>query len=114
MRVHDLKDEKGRVFAFEVANTVIGRGGACAIVNRIPGSKILHAPTFGSWLREEQFCEFEVNGRRFVIWEPFGDNSRYWIGTEPPIWCEELGEVRQAFLGANPLFASVRSLFRIK
>ena len=33
-----------------------------------------------SWFREEVFCEFELNGVHFQIDEPYGDNSRYWIG----------------------------------
>ena len=31
---------------------------------------------------------FSLNGRPCVVWEPWGDNSRYWIGPvvkEPPI-----------------------------
>jgi hypothetical protein len=61
-----------------------------------------------SWFREEQFCEFEVEGQRFVIEEPYGDNSRYWIGPEPPAWCEQIGVVRDAFVVANALAARVR------
>jgi hypothetical protein len=112
MRVHDLIDETGRVFAFEVSNTIIGRRGACAIVNQIRGSKILRGPRFFSWFREDQFCAFEVNGQRFVIEEPFGDNSRYWIGPEPPLWCEQVDAVRQAFLEANPFLAKARTFER--
>jgi hypothetical protein len=41
MRVHDLIDCQGRVFAFEVANTIMGRGGVCVIVNRIRGSRLV-------------------------------------------------------------------------
>jgi hypothetical protein len=111
MRVHDLRDDTGRVFAFEVSNTIIGRSGACAIVSQIPGSRILQGPRFLSWFREEQFCAFEINGQRFVIEEPFADNSRYWIGTEPPVWCAQVEAVRQAFLDANPFLASVRGFF---
>jgi hypothetical protein len=101
MRVYDLVDQQGRVFAFEVENTGLGRRGACAIVNEIPGSTMVRRPRAWSWLREEEFCEFEVNGRRFVIEEPYGDNSRYWIGPEPPAWCEEVDVVRRAFADAH-------------
>lgn len=111
MHVHDLMDETGRVFAFEVSNTIIGRGGACAIVKQIRGSKILRGPRFLSWFREDEFCAFEVNGQRFVIEEPFGDNSRYWIGPEPPVWCAQVDTVRQAFLDANSFLARGRGSF---
>ena len=110
MRVHDLRDGQGRVFAFEVANIIIGRGGACVIVNQIPGCRILRGPGLLSWLREDQFCEFEIDGRRFVIQEPFGDNSRYWIGLEPPVWCEQVDVVRNAFVDANAFASGVRGI----
>jgi hypothetical protein len=108
MRVHDLTDAQGRVFAFEVSNAVIGRGGACLIVSQIPGSQIVRGPRSWSWFREEQLCEFDVEGRRFVILEPFGDNSRYWVGPVPPQWCEQVDVVRNAFAQANPCAASLR------
>ena len=111
MRVHDLLDEHGRVYAFEVSNTVIGRRGACAIINRIPGSRIVRGPGFLSWVREAEFCAFELKGQRFLVEEPFGDNSRYWIGPEPPVWCEEIDEVRRAFLNANSFMALARGSF---
>ncbi|GGA00902.1 hypothetical protein GCM10011408_22410 [Dyella caseinilytica] len=31
------------------------------------------------------------------MWEPFGDNSRYWIGPEPVHWCPQIDVVRHAF-----------------
>jgi hypothetical protein len=101
MRTYDLQDAQGRIFAFEVANAGIGRRGAVAIVRTIPGVRIVRSPRPFSGFREEEFCEFEVNGRRFVIMEPFGDNSRYWVGPEPAVWCEETGLVREAFVRAR-------------
>ncbi len=28
----------------------------------------------------EIHTEFTFDGAKFVVWEPFGDNSRFWIG----------------------------------
>ena len=41
---------------------------------------------------------------RFVVWEPFGDNDRYWIGPRPLRWVPEIEEVREAFARAPVLF----------
>ncbi len=30
-----------------------------------------------SWMGEDEFCEFELEGQTFVVYEPFGDSSRY-------------------------------------
>jgi len=48
--------------------------------------------------REEVFCEFELLGERFNVWEPFGDNGRYWIGPSHGHRTPALNVVRQAFV----------------
>ncbi len=100
MRVHNLKDSEGRVFAFEVSNAIIGRSGACAIVAGIPGVSGVRRRSKGD--PAEDRCYFDLEGQRFLVMEPFGDNSRYWVGPEPPAWCPQVEPVRQAFLAARP------------
>ena len=97
MDTYELLDEDGRMFAFEVNNAGLGRRGVCRVVETIPGAQITRRPRFLSWFREEVFCEFSVNGKTFVAWEPFGDNSRYWIGPEPTEWLPLTQSVRDAF-----------------
>ena len=99
MKVYELHNSAGRTFAFEVENTFLGRRGVVRVVRSIPGAVVTRTPKFLSWFREEQFCEFIVDGREFVAWEPYGDNSRYWIGPkeEPPEWCEQTAKVMEAF-----------------
>jgi hypothetical protein len=110
MWINDLHDQHGTVYAFEVSSG-IGRRHACAVASRIPGSRILTEPTRVSWFTDaDDFCRFEVDGQVFVISEPFGDNSRYWIGPEPPApfrigerraGCPQLARVREVFAGAS-------------
>jgi len=100
MRIHDVIDGEGRMFAFEVDNLSFDRAHVCRVAASIPGAIIVRRPRFLSSLREEVFCEFEVEGVRFVAWEPFGDNSRYWIGPEPAHWVSQIVIVREAFLKA--------------
>jgi hypothetical protein len=80
MQTYDIQDSKGRVFAFEIDNTGFGRSVLVKVVKKIPEVKILRVPKSCSWFREDVFCEFEVAGCIFEAWEPFGDNSRFWIG----------------------------------
>jgi hypothetical protein len=99
--VNDLRGEDGRVYAFEVSS-VIGRRRACEVASRIPGVTVLERPkrfSFGGG--PDQFCRFELDGQVFVIWEPFGDNSRYWIGPEAAAWCPQFDRVREAFAAAS-------------
>ena len=103
MKIYDLTDSSGHAFAFEVSNLTLGRRGACRVAARIPGARLLRWPRVLSWLREDVFCEFEVNGVRFQIAEPFGDNNRYWVGPVPTRPVSELAVVRAAFARASLL-----------
>ena len=99
MKIYELKDESGRVFAFEVGVALGGRRRVCSIVRAIPGVKVTKAPRFLSWFREEVFCEFERGEVEFQAQEPFEDNSRYWIGPEDTFWHPEIEAVIRAFCG---------------
>ncbi len=69
----------------------------CQVVETIPGANVVRRPKFLSWFREEEFCKFVVDGKKFVAWEPYGDSSRYWIGPEPIEPLPETQRVRDAF-----------------
>ena len=95
MTIYDLKDQQGRPFAFEVRN--FGRSRAARLVARIPGVTVLRAQRHFQFFGPDEFCEFELEGQRFVIWEPFGDNGRYWVGAIPPRSCPQLERIRSVF-----------------
>jgi hypothetical protein len=98
MRTHDIKDSQGRILAFEIDNLFVSRRHVCRILRTIPGLLVLRTPCFLTRSKEEEFCEFELGGQKFTAWEPFGDNSRYWIGPEPMGWSEQVALVRNAFV----------------
>lgn len=106
MRTYDLLDESGRLSAFEVSVLETGRRGVCRVVQSIPGAKLIRKPKWFSWFREEEFCEFEIDGEKYVAWEPYGDNSRYWIGPDPARHLPQTQQVRDAFdaVGTSRLF----------
>jgi hypothetical protein len=109
MEIHDLRDPEGRVFAFEIENTNLGRHGACRVAQRIPGARIVRRQRRFAWSKRDDFCEFEVDGVTFVIEEPFGDNSRYWIGPKPPRYVAQTAVVRDVFARAGPWGLFVRA-----
>jgi hypothetical protein len=47
---------------------------------------------------------FVFEGRRFIVWEPFADSSRYWIGPEN---CDEpvidVAEIEKVFKASKRL-----------
>ena len=97
MKTYELLDKSGHIFAFEVNSAGLGRRGVCRVVGTIPGAQITRRPKFLSWFRDEVFCEFSIDGKTFIVLEPFGDNSRYWIGPEPPEPTSQIVEIRGAF-----------------
>jgi hypothetical protein len=116
MRVFDVRAEDGKLHAFEVENTWLSRKGVARIVGSIPGVRISRAKS--SWFSRDDFCEFEVNGVRFVAEEPFGDNSRYWIRPLDALHDAELAIVRERFLAvrrpewiSTRLFAAVLMIY---
>lgn len=98
MKTYPLHDPENRVFAFEVSNLGLGRHSLCRVVETIPGAVLIRKPKFLSWLREDSFCEFVVDGEKYEAEEPFGDNSKYWIGPCPPRWLAQTEKVHEAFL----------------
>lgn len=109
MKLYDLKDESGRIFAFQVDN--FGRHRACRFVGKIPGVVVLRRQRHFQFLSEDESCEFELEGQRFVIYEPWGDNSRYWVGPEPPQWCPQVERVRNAFAAYKASELLLRGIF---
>jgi hypothetical protein len=102
MKIYPVQDEENNLHAFEIANWKVSRARATKIVKAISGASIIRKPKrFFSGIREEVFCEFKINGTLFEINEPYGDNSRYWVGKkEEGGWCEELEVVKNAFQAA--------------
>ena len=98
MRLYEIHDKEGRGFAFEIKDTFVSRQGVCWIASTIPGACVVRRPKWlFSWFREDVFCEFELDGVRFVAWEPYGDSDVYWIGPEPTCWVPRIDKVREVF-----------------
>jgi hypothetical protein len=97
MRVQDQGSSGKGPNAFEIS-AGLGRRRTAKVVSLIPGVRVLRWPRFVKRARDEVFCEFELNHERFNVWEPFGDNSRYWIGPSDGKRTPTLLLVRQTFI----------------
>ena len=98
MTVYDVRDSGGRLFAFEVSS-IVGRRGVVRVIERIPSVRSVKR------VRGEEFCEFEVDGVNYVVLEPFGDNSRYWIGPKERKVFNQTAKVREVFERAKLISA---------
>jgi hypothetical protein len=98
MKIDEILNDNMALHAFTIDNVFVGRQGSTDIVNSIPNVSITKYPQKWSWLDEDVFCLFEVNGIQFEIEEPYGGSSEYWIGKSPEGGtCPELNLVAEAF-----------------
>jgi hypothetical protein len=87
MKTYPIIDEaSGRSFAFEVENAYVSSSALGRLLTGIDGvTSVRKRKAFRG--PDDVRIEFEYLGREHVVCEPFGDNSRYWIGpkqTEGP------------------------------
>ena len=105
MKTTEMRNDSGVVTGFSVSNLFLGRRAVPGIVDSIQGARLVrkHLPfRFGG---RDDFCEFVVDGKTFLVIEPFGDSNEYWVIAEPPApQCSPLAKVRDAFERHRVLF----------
>jgi len=101
VRVYDVRDTNDRLVSFEFDNTVwLQTLGTRRLIASLQGARLL-PPSQGDRL-EGEFCRFEFEGCRWVVFEPFGDNSRVVVSSldDPPKAAMEA--VRARFASHRP------------
>ena len=84
LRTHPSTDEAtGRTLAFEIDNIYMSLAAVARVLTAVPCvAGVRKRRPFSKW--EEIHIWFSFAGHDCVVWEPFGDNSRYWIGPKNP------------------------------
>ena len=75
MKTYPIKREDGSIHAFEIPSTWISMHAIKKILSSIPGVTSINRK-----LNSDDRLEFMYNNEAWVVNEPWGDNSRYWIG----------------------------------
>lgn len=78
VKTYELKDDSGNLHAFEIPHMFFSSNGIARFIARCKGCEIVKIRRFFS--REEEHVFFKFQGNEFVVWEPFGDNSRLYMG----------------------------------
>lgn len=92
METYPLIDEKKGdcPFSFEIENAYVGSGTIARLLAEVQGvTDIRPRKLFGK--SNEIHVEFKYLNRDYIVWEPYGDNSRYWIGPKNP--AEDVGDI---------------------
>lgn len=83
MKTYPINDKDGNLFAFEIENIYIRPRKIAKLLMSCAGTtNVNHKRWFDG--ENENHLEFEFLGGTFVVWEPYGDNSKYWIGPKEP------------------------------
>ena len=80
-----LAKDGGRTPAFEVENAYIGLATIVRLLGDVQGVTDVQR-TNRPAKSSDVHISFKYQGTPWIVWEPYGDNSRYWIGPK-----EELG-----------------------
>lgn len=80
MQTFPLTDpESGVTYAFEIEMAYISPKRIAKLLAESPyTSNVKCRRLFGP--DAETHVTFTYNGSNYIVWEPYGDNSRYWIG----------------------------------
>ncbi len=101
MRLYDVRDESGRLLSFEFDNrTWLQTRGTRHLVSSLQGGRLLQVSQ--AERLDGEFCRFEVEGCRFVVVEPFGDNSRILVSPLDEESQQGIESVRAAFAKHHP------------
>ena len=79
MKTYPLCKENGEIRGFEITSFWIRFSPLFRILNSVEGVTEVKR----QWLNDNRIS-FQYYGRKAVVNEPWGDNSRYWVGLEDP------------------------------
>ena len=101
MKSYALHSESGGLVGFEVSHSFLSSGGIARFVAKVPGTEVTQKRRWFS--AEEIHVRFTFSGLRFIVWEPFGDNSRLRIGPDDEEAADTavISELRDAFESTN-------------
>jgi hypothetical protein len=98
------KGEDDQPIAFEIDNVYVRPGPIASLLKEIEGVTDVQKRGFGG-LSSEIHVRFKYQGYDYVVWEPYGDNSRYWIGPDNPDGCRNsIQPIEEAFKRYQPSF----------
>ena len=103
-----IDDRRGRTIAFEIESAYISPSTVAQVLSAVDGvSEVKRRRPFSNW--EEIHVRFRFRDAECVVWEPFGDNSRYWIGQQDVPEPVDLSHIELTFKGYCP--SLVRRIF---
>jgi hypothetical protein len=98
---HEVDDTTGKIVAFEIENVYISPSTVASVLSGVKGvSDVRRRRIFSVW--DEVHVRFRYRDAECVVREPFGDNSRFWVGQEDVVEAVDMSEIERAFIKHRP------------
>ncbi len=120
METYPINTNDGTKIGFEIDLVYIGSKRIAQLLSKLDGvTNVRRRRMFDS--NKEFHVEFDLYGEAFVVWEPYGDSSRYWICPKDKnlLGQIDISNLEAAFINYEPpilikIFGSLLSLKFIK
>lgn len=83
MKTYPILRGDGGLQAFEIGRTWTSLRTVARVLRSVRGVSNVRSPNVA-----EKRLLFDFNDSQCEVWEPFGDNSRYWIGPSDGATCD--------------------------
>jgi len=103
MNTYPLYSPEGHILAFEIENVYIGVKKIATLLRSFDGVSDIRVRKLFS-AAPDIHIEFIYKERVFIVWEPYADSSRYWIGPKDDANKEiDLGAIESLFRQYRPM-----------
>ena len=97
MNTYPIRNVDGQTVAFEIENVYVNVGQVVALLRVIANVTDIRVRKLFSPV-DDIHIEFVYMGNEFIVLEPFGDNSRYWIGPKDKVHSQiDVGPMEKVF-----------------
>lgn len=101
MKTYPTRNADGQVLQFEIDNVLISPRKIAALLRESGDvSDVQVRRPFSE--SPDVHVKFKYLGRDFVVWEPYGDSSRYWIGPKDKSSSAEIKDLQAIFDSYEP------------
>jgi hypothetical protein len=80
MITRQIKNDNGSLYAFEIDRVYIGKGKVSELLSRVENVSDIRNRKMFSGEPSDVHIKFKYQGKVFIVMEPYGDSSEYWIG----------------------------------
>jgi hypothetical protein len=91
MKTYPIVNDDGSLRGFQIDHPFT-RGPICRVLRSVEGV----SDVTKTWFNDDRI-KFRLHGEPFVVNEPWGDNSRYWIGPAEISCAQDLSPIHEAF-----------------